>query len=132
MKRIFTLIIILFLAVSFTACEFGEDIDVGNAYNFQIIAADGAFTGYYSVDGKKPVYYNSTPVSGTIFHSYEQNLSSPVSIYVYATGETTDATSISIYVYADSTLVKHVTVTQTTDSGSPLKVTGTLSHTFNK
>jgi hypothetical protein len=133
MKKIFTLLILIFALLPFTACEFGDDIDVGDAYRFEIIAADGAITGYYSVDGKKSVYYNSTPVSGTIFHQFEQNLSSPASINVYATGATTDATSISIYIYADSLLVKDITASRSTDNnGDPIKVTTSLSYSFSE
>jgi len=133
MKRIFTLLIILFLAISFTACEFGDDIDVGNAYRFRIMATDGPFTGYYMLDGGSPKIFNSTDLTGSIFTNFEQNLSAPESVYVFATGENTDATSISIYVYADSKLVKDVTAVQTTDSGgNPLKVTVSTSYDFTK
>lgn len=133
MKRIFKLLLILTSALLlFTACEFGEDIDVGDAYSFQVIATDGPFTGYYMVNGGSPKYYSSTDVAGTIFTSFEQNLSAPESIYVFATGDIS-ASSISIYVYADSKLVKDVTAVQTTDSGgNPLKVTVSTSYNFTE
>jgi len=132
MKKTFTLLLILILTLPFASCEFGDDIDVGDAYSFQVIATDGPFTGYYMVNGGSPKYYSSTDVAGTIFTSFEQNLSAPESVYVFATGDIT-ASSISIYVYADSKLVKDITATQTTDSGeSPLKVTVSTSYNFTE
>jgi len=133
MKKIFTLLILIFTLLTFTACEFGDDIDVGDAYNFKVISADGPFTGFYVVDGSSSKYFDSNAVDGTIFHSFEKNLSSPSSIYIFATGEDTSATSISIYIYADSLLVKDITSTQSTDiNGNPLKVTASLSYSFSE
>ncbi len=133
MKKTFTLLLILILTLPFASCEFGDDIDVGDAYSFQVIATDGPFTGYYMVNGGSPKYYSSTDVTGTIFTSFEQNLSAPESVYVFATGADTAATSISIYVYSDSKLVKDITAVQTTDSGgNPLKVTVSTSYNFTE
>ena len=133
MKKIFTLLLILFLTVPFTACDFGEDIEVGDAYNFKVISADGPFTGFQVVDGGISKQFNSNAIDGTSFYNFEKNLSSPSSIYIFATGEDTSATSISIYIYADSLLVEDITVSQSTDiNGNPLKVTTSLSYSFSE
>lgn len=133
MKNIFTFLLLLLAALPFTACEFGEDTGVGDAYNFKVISADGPFTGFYVVDGGGSKYFNSYNVDGTIFHSFEMNLSSPLSVYILATGQDANASSISIYVYAESKLVKDITATQSTDiNGNPLKVTTSLSYSFKE
>lgn len=116
----------------FTACEFGDDIDVGNAYRFRIMATDGPFTRYYMENSGSPKVFNSSDISGSIFTTFEQNLSAPVSIDILAIGDI-NTTSISIYIYADSKQVKYVTATQTTDSGgNPLKVTVSTSYNFTE
>jgi hypothetical protein len=133
MKKIFTLLILIFALLPFAACDFGDDTDLGDAYNFKVISADGPFTGFYVVDGGSSKYFNSNTIDGTIFHSFEKNLSSPSSIYIFATGEDTSATSISIYIYADSMLVKDITASQNTDiNGNAIKVTTSLSYSFSE
>ncbi len=130
MKKIFTLLILLFVILPFTACDFGDDGSVGDAYRFLIMATYGSFEGYYMIDGGSPKFFSSTEATDTIFTSFEQNLSAPESIYVFATGDLS-TTSISIYIYAESKIVKSITANQTKDSeGNLLNVTATLSYDF--
>lgn len=127
MKKTFALLLILISTYAFTACEFGDDIDVGNAYNFKVISAKGSFTGYYIENGGKMNIFNSETLDGT-YHSFEKNLSSPESVYISATGSDSGTTSISILVFADNKLVSDKTVNQIDSE----VITAILHHTFTK
>lgn len=111
MKKIFTLLILLFVTLPFTACELGDDGGVGDTYNFKVISAQGSFTGYYIENGGKMNIFNSETLDGT-YHSFEKNLSSPESVYISATGSDSGTTSISILIFAENKLVADETKNQ--------------------
>lgn len=126
MKKIFTLLILIF-ALQFASCEFGDDIDVGDAYNFKVIASQGSFTGYYIINGGSTNLFSGEAVDGN-YYSYEKNLSSPESVYVSVTGTDAGTKSISILIFADNELVSDTTVTQADSE----VITAILHHTFNE
>lgn len=102
----------LLVSIVFLGCDTGEE---KAKYNFKVMASNGAFTGYYSVNGDSLQYFNSTAVPGSsIFYSYEQSISSLNSILIYTTATSADATGISIYLYDGSDLLKRADVSQVT------------------
>ena len=133
MSRKIFVIIIIWILNFIPGCVLDDDEEISDAYNFKVMASDGSFTGYYSVDGGAFHFFTITDhvPDNENFYSYEKNLDSPDSVLIYATGTDDTATSISIYIYQNDELVDSVTVSQTTDSnGNPLKVVASISYTF--
>lgn len=94
----------------FTGCE-TDDSDP--KYNFKVMSSNGAFTGYYSVNGGSFKYFTSSPVPGSpIYYSYEKSISSLDTISIDVTADDDTTTKITIYLYDDTDLLKRADVTQ--------------------
>ena len=102
--------ILIFSSVLLAGCD-TEDSDL--KYNFKVMSSNGAFTGYYSVNGNSFKYFESTLVSGSsIYHSYEKSISSLDTISIDVTAIDNTATKITIYLYDDTDLLKRADVAQ--------------------
>jgi len=102
--------ILMLSSVLLAGCD-TEDSDP--KYNFKVMSSNGAFTGYYSVNGDSFKYFESAPVSGSsIYHSYEKSISSLNTISIDVTAIDNTATKITIYLYDDTDLLKRADVSQ--------------------
>ncbi len=124
-KNLIPILLIIISAAVISSCE-KKDAEADDSNGFEVVSSNGAFDGYYKVDGGTAVVFSSSPIGSSIFHSYQKNLISPKSLRVYATGSDV-ATSISIYIYENEKEVSDVTVLQTVTNIGP---TATLSYEF--
>ncbi|MGL4369626.1 MAG: hypothetical protein ACRCUT_08140 [Spirochaetota bacterium] len=123
-NRLFICFVLICAAVPLFSCDWSSDTE--SKYKFAIVC-DGAFYGYYRVDGGEMHSFSQAESSDGHYYTYEVSLDSPDSVFISVNANTVSVSSIDIQIFYDGDLVEEKTVTQ---SDSTVKISATINYTF--